>query len=443
MKVTVLAGCTTFFAAALNAQSLDCAALQNSFLPEPAGYSEQCGSAITPNPRTVLSTNAPTDTAFTVDIRGNAAAAPPRAANTLYSFTLNAFQTQTARGTTNASMFATDFSADTNTLFGVIGAAAATNALNLGTVNRTTGAFTPIAAITGLTAGDGPSGLAINPRTNAAFLAAVGGTPATSRLYSLNLTTAAATLIGPITAPTDAAGTLMIAIAMNCEGQLFAHNLSDDALYSVNTTTGAGTLIGTHGLAANFAQGMDFDNSDGRLYGFIYTGTGTNRFGTFNLSTGAFTTLSQDNPLGEYEGAIPTACPLLATITPVTPPGTLNVTSGSVALNFSNGAAAGGPSGTVSCALSNTTGTISIAPTAPITVAAGATGGFVVSGSGAPGSTYTGTVTCAIQGGAPVVYTINGTVSAVTQINTLGTLGLTLLGFALIGFGAFAARRFS
>lgn len=53
---------------------------------------------------------------------------------------------------------------------------------------------------------------------------------------------------------------------------------------------------------------MDFDNASGTLYAFIYEGGGTNRFGSFDLATGAFTTLIQDNPLGEYEGAIPTQC---------------------------------------------------------------------------------------------------------------------------------------
>jgi hypothetical protein len=289
------------------AARLDCNALANSMGSEPEGYAEQCASSVPLAYSAPLAPHAPTDLAFTLDIRGQVGV-PTRLANSLYNFTLNAFATQNLRGVSNPQIFGLDFDPTGVTLFGVTATTAAPNPLTLGTINTTTGAFTPIAAITGLTAGDSPSGLTINPITGAAFLSAPGGTPTLSRLYSLDLTTAVATLIGQITAPTDPAGTLMIDIAMNCDGQIFAHNIADDSLYSVNPTTGAGTLIGAHGLAANFAQGMDFDNQDGTLYAFIYTGGGTNRFGSFNLATGAFTTLVQDNPLGEYEGAIPTTC---------------------------------------------------------------------------------------------------------------------------------------
>lgn len=302
-----------FLLSAMSAQAgvaagqLDCRALSNSMGSEPEGYAEQCAWGAPYAYSAPAQIQAPTDTALTIDIRGQAGV-PTRLANSLYDFTLNGFATQNLRGVTNPQVFALDFNAAGTTLFGVTGSAAAPNPLTLGTVNTTTGAFTPIAAVTGLTVGDSPSGLSIDPMTDVALLSAAGGTPLLSRLYSLDLTTGVATLIGQITAPTDPAGTIMIDISTNCSGQLFAHNISDDALYSVNPATGAGTFIGGHGLAANFAQGMDFDNQDGTLYAFIYTGTGTNRFGSFNLATGAFTTLVQDNPLGEYEGAIPTTC---------------------------------------------------------------------------------------------------------------------------------------
>ncbi len=285
-------------------ESLQCAAYANHADTEPSGYAERCMNGVWAVPFAQQSILAPTDIAFTVDVRGQA----PRVVNTLYSFPLNAFATQTPIGVSNPQIFAMDFNAAGTTLFGVTGAGAAVNPGTLGTISTTTGAFTPIAPVTGLTAGDSATGLTISGITGAALLSAVGGTPVASRLYALNLVTGAATLIGQITAPTDAAGTIIIDIAVNCAGELYGHNISDDALYSINTATAAGTLRGTHGLAANFAQGMDFDNQDGTLYAFIYTGAGTNRFGTFNLTTGAFTTLVQDNPLGEYEGAIPNTC---------------------------------------------------------------------------------------------------------------------------------------
>lgn len=437
---------------------LDCAALANSAGAEPEGYAAQCLANVAPAPRVTNNILAPTDTAFTLDVRGQA----PRLPNTLYSFVLNAFATQTTIGVSNPQIFAMDFNAAGTTLFGVTGAAAAPNPSTLGTINTTTGAFTVIGAVTGLTAGDSATGLAINPTTGAAFLAAAGGTPAASRLYSLNLTTGAATLIGQITAPTDATGTIMIDIAMNCAGALYGHNISDDALYSINPTTGAGTLIGTHGLAANFAQGMDFDNQAGTLYGFIYTGTGTNRFGTFNLATGAFTTLVQDNPLGEYEGAIPTTCAPAATA-PVysyspAPGSTVVGTGGSLVGSTSSFTiapsigTAGSGTGTPA-----TTQLTCTAPTAPFAgfgqtisaIGAGAITGGPLSGTCTRGAAaVTQTLTCTETQGATAVtrsWTLScpagGALGTTAAVNATSPWSLAALMLALFGIGAVLVRR--
>lgn len=424
-------------------QALNCAALANSAEAEPAGYSEQCLNRVAaPSSGGVI--NAPTDTAFTLDVRGQA----PRLPNSLYSFTLNAFQTQTLRGVSaQASIFAMDFNPTGTTLFAATGATAVTNPSSLGTLNTTTGAFTLIAPITGLTAGDSASGLAIHPVSGVAYFSAAGGTPVTSRLYTLNLTTGAATLVGQITAPTDPTATIMIDIAINCQGQLFAHNISDDALYSVNTTTGAGTLIGTHGLAANFAQGMDFDNQDGSLYAFIYTGTGTNRFGTFNLATGAFTTLVQDNPLGEYEGAIPTQCP---------PVGSPTAAVASTTLDF--GRQLVGATRTATQTISNT-GTAALnvtaisAPTAPFTVAAGGTCAatpFTLAAGASCTVIYnfaptadgivTSNVTITSNGGN-ITFALRGQGVVSIQLPAGSSLGMLALLGALVGVGMFGLRR--
>ncbi len=436
MKMNLLVLALVANIGAANAQTLDCAALQNSALAEPAGYSEQCVN-ITPSPRIAAGINAPTDTAFTIDIRGQA----PRLANSLYSFTLNAFPTQTLRGVTNPQVFAMDFNVANTTLFGVTGAAAAPNPATLGTINQTTGAFTAIAPVTGLTAGDGVSGLTINPVSGLAYISAVGGTPSLARLYTLNLTTGAATLVGQMTAPTDAAGTLMIDISMNCLGELYAHNIADDALYSINVATGAGTGRPTHGLAANFAQGMDFDNQSGVLYAFIYTGAGTNRYGTFDLTTGAFTSLATDNPLGEYEGAIPTACPVVGApaITPATPAGAVSFTLPGTRSFVFNNAPGATASGTVACTIAGAG--FSVAPVTAQTIAIGASTSFVVSAAAAG----TGTLSCVIQGVAqPVVYNLTaGAPVVIVPVPSLGlwsTLAL-LMGLGL--FGALTVRRFS
>lgn len=290
------------------AASLDCDALALSADAAPPGYAAQCSPAADATPMYPASTpkvGAPSLNAITVDVRGQG----ERLANTIYRFQLPDFSTQVPIGLTQASLFALDFSPDGSTLYGVSGAAAATNPSTLFTIDTSTGVATVVAALTGLTAGDSATGLSIDPLSEVAYFSAVGGSPSSSRLYTINLATGALSLVGPLPAPTDPTGTIFIDIAVNCLGEMYGHSISDDALYSIDPATGATTLIGLHGIAANFAQGMDFNNADGTLYAFVYTGSGTNRFGSFNLETGAFTTLVQDNPLGEFEGAFATQCP--------------------------------------------------------------------------------------------------------------------------------------
>jgi hypothetical protein len=87
---------------------------------------------------------------------------------------------------------------------------------------------------------------------------------------------------------------------------MYGHDISTDSIYGIDVVTGAATLVGPTGYAANYAQGMDFDNEDGTLYIFLYQGSGANVFGTVDLATGAVTPLASSNPLGEFEGATQT-----------------------------------------------------------------------------------------------------------------------------------------
>ena len=439
MKALCLALAACFVSSASFAQSLDCAALANSAGSEPAGYSAQCGSPV-PAPAVATGIAAPTSIGTTLDIRGQA----PRAPNSLYSFVLNAFQTQTLLGVSpQGSIFAMDYNAAGTTLFAVTGSAAAPNPSTLGTLSAT-GVFTVIAPITGLTAGDSASGLAIHPRTNVAYFSAAGGTPISSRLYTLNLTTGAATLIGAITAPTDPTGTIMIDISANCDGELYGHNISDDALYQINPTTAAGTARATHGLAANFAQGMDFDNDSGTLYAFIYTGTGTNRFGTFNLTTGAFTSLTTDTPLGEYEGAIPTTCPASVVVTSAaTNNGAFGPlpSNGTGTRNFSFSATGSG-SVLLSCAITGTNASSFSVTPASQTLNGGASVSFAVTATTPPAGVINATLTCSGPGAGPFTFALSGS-AAIPQAPAFSNWGLLALGLMVIGLGVGATRRFS
>jgi uncharacterized repeat protein (TIGR01451 family) len=97
----------------------------------------------------------------------------------------------------------------------------------------------------------------------------------------------------------------MIDIAIGPDGEMYGHDIGTDSIYHIDKATANSTLIGPTGYAANYAQGMDFDNDDGTLYIFLYQGTGANVYGTVNLTTGAVTPLAISNPQGEFEGAIP------------------------------------------------------------------------------------------------------------------------------------------
>ncbi len=279
------------------AESLDCTALANSPLAEPATYAEQCTSGETQGtPLSPLAPHAPSDTGYSYNMRGVAGSNQG-----LYTFTLAVFGTQTFVGDPGASIYGWDFDPTGTTLYAIQTIAATPP--SFGTVNPATGAFTPLFTVTGITSGDTPSGLTIDPVTGDAFITS-GGAAGSGALYSINLATGVATLIGPHGVPSG----IMIDIAINCDGDMYGHDIGTDSLYSINRATGAATLIGAHGLAANFAQGMDFDNNDGTLYAAVYTGGGTYTYGSFNLATGAIVPLHTNTPSGEWELAIPTTC---------------------------------------------------------------------------------------------------------------------------------------
>ena len=325
-------------------------------------------------------------------------------------------------------------------------------------VNTPTAALTTIAPATGVNAGGIPIGLTINPRTGAAILGtftpgAGGGT----RLFTLDLATGVATQIG--TGVTSAG--IALDLSTNCEGQVFAVRSAAAAgatgpLASVNLTTAAMTDIGGLGpIYGNFVagSGFDFDNTNGQLFGGVSIGAMTitdSSYGSINLVTGVLTGTSLGSATTRIASS--SACPVIGApaITAVTPAGNISINSGagsasvSTTLNFRNGTGTAVIAGTISCVLSATTGTIAIAPTTAITLAPGTTSGFVVTGSGIPGSSFSGTVTCTMQGLVnPIIYNVSGLISPVTQITTLSNTSLALLGLLILGFAGFAARRFS
>lgn len=176
----------------------------------------------------------------------------------------------------------------------------------VGIISETTGAFSATASITGRGASENLTGLTIAP-DGSFFVSTSDGT--TNRLYTLKPDTGVLTLIGPI-----ANATLVIALAMNCAGELYGHDIGADMLVRIPPANPAGTtVIGPTGQNASFAQGMDFDDTTGTLYAWLYRSGGAGDFVTFNTATGAATAVT---PLtGEFEGLIKTTCGPVVTIT--------------------------------------------------------------------------------------------------------------------------------
>jgi hypothetical protein len=198
----------------------------------------------------------------------------------------------TVIGTNTVPTYAIDFDETATTLWAV-----ENTALGYGTFDLTTGAFTTVGTVTGLTPGSGATGLTCSTNGTwylSQFVSGVG-----TNLYVGNITTGTFSLVGLIGVG------IMIDISIDSQGNLYGNNISDDNLYSINTTTGAGTLIGPTGQATNFAQGMDFDWSTDTLYATLYTGGGTGVFAAMNLVTGFATILEDTTPTnGEFEIAV-------------------------------------------------------------------------------------------------------------------------------------------
>jgi hypothetical protein len=137
---------------------------------------------------------------------------------------------------------------------------------------------------------------------------AVSGAPPTAvnRIYQVNPATGAATLLSTLNLT---AGTV-IDIGIDAAGNFFGNDFSRDVLVSINPNTGATTDIGPTGVAASFAQGMDFDWDTNTLYATMYTGGGTGVYASINTATGAATTIASTTTWNaEMEMAVKAAIP--------------------------------------------------------------------------------------------------------------------------------------
>lgn len=186
--------------------------------------------------------------------------------------------TLTPTGTITQLIFADDIAGDGKMY------ALDNTARNLVRINNI-GAATVIAPLTGIPAAATLSGLSWNSVTNTMYAIA------STELYTLNMTTGVATLIGATTGMT-----LPIWLEINNAGLAFSADVGTDKLFSINLATGAATEIGALGVNLNFAQEADFNKDTNQLYMAAYVGAGVGGIYTINTITGAATLVGDTTP---------------------------------------------------------------------------------------------------------------------------------------------------
>ncbi|KAF0193626.1 MAG: fibronectin type III domain-containing protein, partial [Bacteroidetes bacterium] len=125
-------------------------------------------------------------------------------------------------------------------------------------VDITTGAATLIAPFSG--GFDDVSGMAVDRTTNTMYVSMTN--ISASQIGTLDVETGAITLIGSST--TDAPG--LIQIAIDASGQMYGWDIVTDASYMIDKETGTYTQIGSLGFDANYGQGGNFSAEDGIIY---------------------------------------------------------------------------------------------------------------------------------------------------------------------------------
>ncbi len=142
------------------------------------------------------------------------------------------------------------------------------------------------------------TGLAFHPTTGVLY-GSTGNNPAATagRFVAINPATAQVTLIGPFNAgPTNDEGTpaTMTDLAFDSVGNLFGvASIGGPQLYSINIATGQATVIGNSGLTSTTGGGLAISS------GGVFYGTPTaSRFGTYDATTGVYTNIAAPNRPG-------------------------------------------------------------------------------------------------------------------------------------------------
>lgn len=154
------------------------------------------------------------------------------------------------------------------------------NDLTFYSVNPDNGTATMLGTLSGFSGT--PTGLAYDWSNSTMYVMMLDGSNL-PHLCTLNMSTYALTEIGVGTG-------MIIGIDFALDGYIYGPALDDDNLYKFDPATGASTLIGATGIDLNYGQDVSYDYITNQLYSI--TCGGSYQFGTYNLSTGAFTSIA-------------------------------------------------------------------------------------------------------------------------------------------------------
>jgi hypothetical protein len=148
------------------------------------------------------------------------------------------------------------------------------------------------------------TGLAFNPITGLLYGSTGNAGSVDAMLVSINPATAAVTPIGFFNAgPVSSGGTpsTMADLAFDSAGNLFGvGSIGGPQLYSINLGTGQATVIGSTGISSTTGGGLAISPG-----GIFYGTPSSSRFGTYNSGTGAYSNIANPvKPAGGAYGAL-------------------------------------------------------------------------------------------------------------------------------------------
>ena len=142
------------------------------------------------------------------------------------------------------------------------------------------------------------NGMGWDQTTNTMYAVTSAGRTPTSYLSTIDPDTAETTFVAPITGVGDPVnGAVIIDIAVRADGLMFGVEIVTDTLVAIDKTTGEAQTLGSIGFDANFAEGLDFDDTTNTLYfAAVDNSTGAAEMYTLDTDTGAGTLISPISP---------------------------------------------------------------------------------------------------------------------------------------------------